>query len=304
MESVIKTHNLTKKYGNYKAVNNVSLTLNKGDIYGLIGKNGAGKTTLFKLLMGMATSSEGSIDFYRNNEGINPRQFRKEIGFMMGTSFYSYLNAYENLEYLRKVKGITDKNEVTRVLKLVELEGVKKPYRAYSLGMKQRLAIANALLGNPDVIILDEPINGLDPEGINDVRKLIIRLNREHNVTFIVSSHILGELGMMATRFGFIDQGLLIEELTQEELHKKTTSSLVIKVDDVNKAKHVLEQALNTTNFSLSDNNEIILNDYLEQPDIVADTMFKNNLRLFKLQLNATTLEDYFLNLIGGTKNV
>lgn len=303
MEQVIQTKNLTKKYGKTTVLNDVSLTLNKGDIYGLVGKNGAGKTTLFKLVMGLSKVDEGAVNFYQNNTQIEPRAFRQNIGFMMGTSFYPYMNAYENLEYLRKVKGIADKEEVNRVLKLVDLYGVKKKYSAFSLGMKQRLGIANALLGNPEIIILDEPINGLDPEGINDVRHLILKLNKEQGITFIVSSHILSELGMMATRFGFIDKGVLIEELSQEQLHNKTTSSLVIKVDDTKKATALIEQALNTTNYRVNSQNEIVLNEYLKQPDIVADVLFKNGLHLSKLQINNTTLEEYFLNLIGGYQN-
>ena len=303
MEHVIQTKDITKKYGKATAVDNVSLTLNKGDIYGLIGKNGAGKTTLFKLLMGLAEPTSGSIEFFSDSSTMNANIVRKNIGFMMGSSFYPYLNAHDNLEYLRKVKGISDKNEVIRALKLVDLFGVKKKYGAFSMGMKQRLGIANALMGNPSIIILDEPINGLDPEGINDIRKLIIKLNQEYGITFIVSSHILGELSMMATRFGFIDNGVLIEELTHEQLLDKTTQSLIIKVDDVKKACLVLEQTLNTTSYLVTENNEIILSEYLDQPDVVADALFKNNLRLSKLQINKTTLEDYFLSLIGGKQN-
>lgn len=303
MEHVIQTNNLTKSYGKSIAVNNVSLTLNKGDIYGLIGKNGAGKTTLFKMIMGLAQQSSGSIDFFDNNSQLNASIVRRSIGFMMGTSFYPYLNAHDNLEYLRKVKGIGNKEEIDRVLKLVDLYGVKKKYSAFSMGMKQRLGIANALLGNPSIIILDEPINGLDPQGISDIRKLIQNLNQQYGITFIVSSHILGELSMMATRFGFINNGKLIEELDQEQLHDKTTCSLVIKVDNVEKACYVLEQQLETENYLINERQEIILNDYLTQPELVSQSLFENNIKLYKIYNKETTLEDYFLGLIGGNNN-
>lgn len=303
MEHIIKTNNLSKKYGKSTALDNVSLTLSKQDIYGLVGKNGAGKTTLFKLIMGISEPTSGEIEFYDNDSKLNASIVRKSIGFMMGCNFYPYLNAQENLEYTRRIKGIGDKEEITRVLKLVDLFGVKKKFSSFSMGMKQRLGIANALMGNPSIIILDEPINGLDPQGISDIRKLIQKLNQEYGITFIVSSHILGELNMMATRFGFIHNGQLIEELDQKELQEKTTSSLVIKVDNVESACVVLEQQLNTTNYLVNEKQEIILSDYLEQPELVANTLLKNNLKLAKLNTNETSLEDYFLSLVGGSNN-
>ncbi|AMC92587.1 hypothetical protein AOC36_00830 [Erysipelothrix larvae] len=300
MTTVIKTHNLTKNYGDYAAVNNVSLSLEFGDIYGLIGRNGAGKSTLFKLLMGLTQPTNGDIALFGDPSDSGLRVGRHNIGFMNGPSFFSYLNAYDNLNYFRLLKGIQDKTEIDRVLKLVDLAGVKKPFKSYSMGMKQRLGIANALMGSPKVIILDEPVNGLDPQGIADFRKLIQHLNKEIGITFVVSSHILGELGLMATRFGFIEKGKLIEEITAQELHERTRSSLKIVVDNVAKASILLEEEANTTNFRVFDDKTIILNDYVHEPNIINNLMVSNGITLYQISTNEASLEDYFLNLIGG----
>lgn len=300
MSVMIQTQNLTKTYGKYAAVNDVSLTVEKGDIYGLIGKNGAGKSTLFKVLMGLSDPNGGSITIMGGSSRKGLNEGRKHVGFMIGTNFFAYLSAYDNLEYFRKLKGIVDKNEINRVLKMVDLHGVKKPFKTFSMGMKQRLGIANALMGNPDVVILDEPVNGLDPQGIADFRKLIQRLNREYGITFIVSSHILGELGLMATRFGFIHQGRLVEEITAQGLHEKTRSSLYLGVNDAAQATTLLEEKLQTKQYRVLDQNSILLNEYINESQKVAKVMIENGLDVYQLKINETTLEDYFLNLIGG----
>lgn len=304
MTSVITTQKITKNYGKHTAVDEVSITLQKGDIYGLIGKNGAGKSTLFKLLMGLSTPNSGSMTIMgeTGNHGLNVS--RRSIGFMIGTNFFTYLNAYDNLEYFRKIKGISDPKEVERVLKLVELDGVKKKFKAFSMGMKQRLGIANALMGNPDIVILDEPVNGLDPQGIADFRKLIQRLNHEHGITFIVSSHILTELGMMATRFGFIHNGKLIEEISNSVLRERTRSSLLVQVEDTVRVATLLEEELNTTNYRVLNDNTIMLRDFINESDKVSELITSHNIKLFQLAIVETSLEDYFLNLIGGAHNV
>lgn len=304
MTSVITTQKITKNYGKHTAVDEVSITLQKGDIYGLIGKNGAGKSTLFKLLMGLSTPNSGSMTIMgeTGNHGLNIS--RRSIGFMIGTNFFTYLNAYDNLEYFRKIKGISDPKEVERVLKLVELDGVKKKFKAFSMGMKQRLGIANALMGNPDIVILDEPVNGLDPQGIADFRKLIQRLNHEHGITFIVSSHILTELGMMATRFGFIHNGKLIEEISNSVLRERTRSSLLVQVEDTVRVATLLEEELNTTNYRVLNDNTIMLRDFINESDKVSELITSHNIKLFQLAIVETSLEDYFLNLIGGAHNV
>ena len=215
MNTLIQANRLTKIYGTHKAVNEVSLPLQKGEIYGLIGKNGAGKTTLFKLIMGISFPNSGSLSIMGSDNNHQLISGRKNIGFMMDSKFFPYLNAFENIEYFRDLKGIVDREETNRVLKLVDLYGVKKAYKNFSMGMKQRLSLANALIGNPDIVILDEPVNGLDPQGIVDFRKMIQRMNQDSGITFLISSHILNELALLSTRFGIIHNGTLIEEITK-----------------------------------------------------------------------------------------
>ncbi|MDO5573542.1 MAG: ATP-binding cassette domain-containing protein [bacterium] len=238
-EAVISMKEIEKSYGKHKVLRDVNLEINRGDIYGLIGKNGAGKTTLFKILLGLSEYEKGSIQLENQK---NNTAFRKKIGFLIGSNFFSYMTARQNLEYYRVLKGIRDKKEVERVLKIVELDQVKSTYKNYSMGMKQRLGIANAILGNPDVLILDEPTNGLDPQGIADVRKLIQKLNGDYGMTVIVSSHILGELQNTAHRFGIINEGTLVRVITREELQKKE-DAVRITVSDLERARKALEEA-------------------------------------------------------------
>lgn len=262
-EAVLRTRALTKKYGKHNALDAVSLTLNKGDIYGLVGRNGAGKTTFFKCVMGLARLTSGEIELSAG---------KRDMGFMINPSFFPYLNPKENLEYLCRVKGVKTKGETARLLELVGLDGVKKPFKAFSLGMKQRLGIAGALLGSPSVIVLDEPINGLDPQGIIDVRNVIKSVHAQTGTTFIISSHILAELDLIATRFGFIERGVLLEEISHAELHEKTDKKLlVIEADDEEKAREVLN---------------------------------KSGVKIRDVYKRETTLEDYFIRLIGGESRV
>ena len=300
MAEILKTNNLTKKYKEFIALNNVSLTVEHGDVYGLIGKNGAGKTTFFKVVMGLTEKTAGEISIDNNND-LN--KARSKIGFMIGPSFFPYLNAYQNIEYYRKLKGIKDKNETDRVLKLVELYGVKKPFKSYSMGMKQRLGIANALLGKPPIIILDEPVNGLDPQGITDIRKIIKEINKKENTTFIISSHILSELDLVATKFGFIDHGILLREIHYKELHQQTSKSLIIEVDNTSKAIKLLETELKISNCEIGKNNEIILSKCLNESDKVSKLLVENGLKLYSIKKQETTLEEYFFNLVGGANN-
>ena len=304
MDNMIQTSGLTKTYGQYQAVNNVSISINKGDIYGLIGRNGAGKSTLFKLLMGLTLPTSGEISIMGNNSKTSLNHTRKNMGFMMGTNFFGYLNAYDNIKYACKLKGITDKNEITRVLKLVDLDTVKKPFKSFSMGMRQRLAVAYAMLGNPDIIILDEPTNGLDPQGIVDFRKMILKLNVEQGLTFVISSHILGELGQLGTKFGFIEKGLLISEIDAQTLHDVSREAVIIKVDDVNKACTIIEQKLKTADYKVNTKQEIVINDFVNRSDEIAKVLVDADLKLTKLQPVETSLEEYFLTLIGGNENV
>lgn len=297
MHTMIETTQLSKHYRDFKALDQVSVTVEKGDIYGLIGKNGAGKTTLFRLLMGLSRQTSGSMTI---NDSSNLHDARQQIGFMISPSFFPYFNARQNIEYYRKMKGIKDPAETDRVLKLVDLFGIKKPFRSFSMGMKQRLGIANALLGNPSIVILDEPINGLDPQGISDIRTMIRDLREQHGTTFILSSHVLSELDLVATKFGFIDHGVLVNEISHEELHQHTQSALTIQVDNTDKAAALISEFMHTKNYMVSPQNELILEDCAEQSNKIAKLLISHNLELYSLHKKETTLEEYFISLVGG----
>jgi len=298
---VLRTLNLTKKYGEFYALDSVSLTLEQGDIYGLVGRNGAGKTTFFKCVMGLAKPSSGEIEIGGEQKDLNAA--RQKMGFMINPSFFPYLNPKENLEYLCRVKGIKIKGETDRVLKLVGLEGVKKPFKAFSLGMKQRLGIAGALLGSPPVVVLDEPINGLDPQGIIDIREVIKTAHADSGATFIISSHILSELDLTATRFGFIERGALLKEITHNDLHEQTKKQLVIETDDAQKARDAL-QSMGIEDIA-ADNNIMTLNSHLDQSNYIARILINAGVELYDIHRQETTLEEYFIRLIGtgGAQN-
>jgi len=294
-QALLCTDNLTKKYGDFYALKGVSLTLNCGDIYGLVGRNGAGKTTFFKCVMGLARPSAGEVEIAGERRSLNSA--RKQMGFMINPSFYSYLNPHENLNYLCRIKGIRKKDEAARLLKLVGLEGVTKPYKAFSLGMKHRLGIAGALLGSPDIVVLDEPVNGLDPQGIIDMRNLFKDVHTQTGTTFIISSHILSELDLVATRFGFIDEGVLLKEITHEELHEHAKKALIIEVDDVSKALSALK-TMGANNVAV-DGTTLKLDSFLDRANEVARALVDGGVQLYDLHRRETTLEEYFIRLVG-----
>ena len=217
MEYILRTNTVSKKYTNYYAVDKVSISIKKGEIYGLIGENGAGKSTLMKMIAGLVEPSEGSIELFGN---FVPQTERYRIGCVIESpALYAELTAKQNLEVFRKAYGLSSKESVQQILKQVGLSQYEnKIVKKFSLGMKQRLAIGIALLGNPDFLILDEPINGLDPTGIQDMRNFLLKLNREEHITIMISSHILGELSKIATKYGIIKNGKLIEEITAKYL--------------------------------------------------------------------------------------
>ena len=296
---ILQTFGLTKKYGEFTALDAVSLTLEKGDIYGLIGRNGAGKTTFFKCVMGLARPTGGTVVV--NGEKTNLNAARRQMGFMINPSFFPYLNPKENLEYLCRVKGIRKKGEVARLLKIVGLDDVKKPFKEFSLGMKQRLGIAGALLGAPAIVVLDEPVNGLDPQGIIDMRTVIKDIHAKTGATFIISSHILAELDLVATRFGFIEQGVLLKEISHTELHEHTKKSLIVEVDDVVMAHAALWPL--DADIVAAKGNRLVLESHLDKPNEIARALVNGGVELYGLRRQETTLEEYFIRLIGGVQD-
>ncbi len=297
-EIILKTNNLTKKYKNFIALDNINITIQKGDIYGLIGRNGAGKTTLMKLITTLTNKTEGSFSLFGSEEELT--ESKRRIGCLIESpAFFDNLTAYQNLKYYSIQKGIVNEKQIDKVLKTVDLFKEKnKKFKKFSLGMKQRLGIAFAILDNPDFIILDEPINGLDPIGIKEIRDTLKKLNEEEKITILISSHILSELYLIANHFCFIDQGRIIKDVYKEELDLECSKCLVIKTKDVKKATVVLEKELSTTNYKVIDNTEIRLYDYLENSAKVNKTLLTNGLDIMGIYESGISLEDYFNSLI------
>ncbi len=288
---VLRATNLTKIYGSTIAVNKVSMTINEGDIYGFVGENGAGKTTFIRLIAGLAAKNSGEFTLF---EGEN-----HAIGALVETpSLYLYLNAMDNLMAQGKLLGITDKEKHKELLRLVKLEYLidsKKKAKSFSLGMKQRLGIAMCLLANPKFLLLDEPMNGLDPEGVVLMRGLIKSLS-EQGITFLISSHMLGELSKVATRYGFIHEGKLIKEITREELEQSQKGLLNVKVLDENVEK--LKMILTKNNIKFDDEDGIKI--YDQSIENIVELLTKNGITLRGITEETSNIEDYYLDLIGG----
>lgn len=304
-ETVLRTENITKKYNNHAAVNNVSMEVKQGDIYGLIGKNGAGKTTLLRVISGLTVPQSGELEMFNetSSEGLNKARMRTGC-IIEAPSFFPYLSARKNLEYYRIQKGIAEKNCVDDALKTVGLEDTgRKKYKNFSLGMKQRLGLAFTIMGNPDLLILDEPINGLDPTGIVEFRELLQKLNRERNITIIISSHILGELSQIATNYGFIHNGELVEQISAKELEEKCKRCLAIKVDDTRRAAVIIESQLSSNKYQVLSNNEIRLYEHVDTPEIVTKTLINGGIMVSSINQIGANLENYFIKLIGGAHN-
>ena len=297
-EIVLQTNNLTKKYKDFVALDNVTISIRKGDIYGLIGRNGAGKTTLMKTITTLTDKTGGSFSLFGSEEELT--ESKRRIGCLIESpAFFDNLTAYQNLKYYSIQKGIVDEKQIDKVLKIVDLFKEKnKKFKKFSLGMKQRLGIAFAILDNPDFIILDEPINGLDPIGIKEIRDTLKRLNEEEKITILISSHILSELYLIANHFCFIDKGKIIKDISKEELDLECSKCIVIRTKDVKKGAVVLEKELSTTNYKVIDNTEIRLYDYLENSAKVNKTLLTNGIEITEIYESGISLEDYFNSLI------
>lgn len=305
MREVIKTNNLVKKYGQNLILDNVTITVKQGQIYGLVGNNGAGKTTLFRILSGQSYHSDGSYELLGLSGEKEIIKARKRIGAMIeNPSFYPNMTIEQNLEYYRIQRGIPGKKNIDKVLKEVGLfEAKKKKFSNISLGMKQRLALALALLGEPELLILDEPINGLDPSGIIEIRDLLIKLNREKNITIIISSHILSELYNVATCYGFLSKGKLVEELSLEELNERCKSYLEINVTNPKKLSVLLEERLGYKNYKIMPDGVIHLFEKNPVNEEISKLAVDNNIGLKGINEKSANLENYYLSLIGGVKN-
>lgn len=302
MENILKTVDITKKFSKKVAVSAVNMNIKKGDIYGFIGRNGAGKTTLIKMLVGLSQPTSGSIELF---DSKNLNKARHKIGTVIeAPAFVPHLNAKQNMLIQWNLLGSKDKSIIDETLKLVGLENVgNKKVKKFSLGMKQRLGIAMTLMGEPEFLILDEPTNGLDPEGIIEIRQMLKKLNQEKGLTILISSHILGELSKLATRYGIINDGVLIDEFTEQELAKRCQSSLIVKVNDINKACEILKSELNTDKFSVLNENTLEIFDFVDSPGKVNSALSKNDVIVESISNKSVDLEDYFMKVIGGNKD-
>lgn len=300
MEYVLETNALCKSYGNFKALNNLTMRIPKGSIYGFVGKNGAGKTTLIRLICGLLRPNSGEYLLYGkkyNDPEIGKSRCR--IGAVVeNPSIYMDMTAMGNLKQQALLLGLPSFQELSDILALVGLQDTgRKKVRAFSLGMRQRLGIAIALVGNPDFLILDEPTNGLDPQGIVEIRELILKLNRERQVTILISSHILDELSRLATHYGFVDKGHLLKELTASELDEACRKCMRATVSNVT----ALVRVLDSMQVSYKILSETAADIYADIPvSRLALALDKENCEILSLQEHDENLEGYYMELMGG----
>lgn len=299
MKDVIVTQNLTKMYGDKAAVSSMDMHVKQGDIYGFIGRNGSGKSTTLKMLCGLAFPTQGSIRVF--GQSLSRESVRKRIGVLIESpGLEGGRSAYENMYLKASLMGIVDPDKEIR--ELLTHTGLnpdnKKLVKRYSMGMKQRLGIAMALLGGPDLLILDEPINGLDPEGMNQLRSLLVDLNQKKGVTILVSSHILGELSKMATRYGIIKDGCLVKEISKEELSAECKDYLYLKTSDSKMAAVLLEEKVRIRNYEVRPEGEIRIYQKADSGQITT-VMTSAGISVFAIYGHQQDLEGYFLDLMG-----
>ena len=302
--NLVETNNLTKKYNGRAVVDGVNMHIPEGSIYGFVGENGSGKTTIMRLLTGIARPSKGSfVMLGAKNTSQQIYAARKQISAIVETvSYVPSMTALDNIKYQELYLGIKlTKEQREDLLKTVHLEDVgKKKVKNFSLGMRQRMGIALALMNNPKFMLLDEPMNGLDPQGIAELRDLLIHINREKGITILISSHILSELEKIATTYGFISHGKLIEELTVEELQDKCRKSVTIKFADVEAAYKVLKE-LKVKDFKTYPNGDVMVFDDIEIGDFVSK-LHDKKLKILSFNSSDEGVEDYYLNLVKGGK--
>lgn len=302
MEYVLQTESLTKVYGTTKVVNGVSMHVKKGDIYGFVGKNGAGKTTFMRMVAGLAKPTAGSMRLFERED---LEKQRVKIGTLIEEpGVYVNMSAKENLEIVRRIYGITDKTAAEDTLACVGLQNTgNKKVKNFSMGMKQRLGLGIALMRAPDFLILDEPINGLDPEGIKEIRDLLLKLNREREITILISSHILGELSKIATRYGIIREGVLIEEFDNATLQEKCRRCHKLIVNDAEKAVRILETELNISAYDVPDNGMLRVFGHLNETDQINRALILGGVEVLQSYLTGEDPEGYFMELLGGGAN-
>lgn len=298
MEYVMELEGLTKTFGKKTAVDNFSLKIEKGHICGLIGPNGAGKTTIMKMMAALTEPDSGEMKFFGST---NLNEARSRMSFIIEEPYMEHsMTARENMQYLRFIRGVADESRIDMLLDFVGLKDVgKKKVGKFSLGMRQRLGIAMSLLAKPEFMVLDEPINGLDPEGIIDVRKMLLKLTEEEKITILISSHILKELSELCTDYAIVNHGKLIEKLSHEELLLKTKTFIGLRTNDIGRTCTVLEGSLGIRNYKVSPENEIMIFERLEELERISSIVTQNNLTITKINVEGESLEDYYIGKVG-----
>ena len=299
---VIETKQLTKVYGEQDVVKAVNIHVKKGRIYGLLGRNGAGKTTIMKMILGLTPITSGKVDVFGQDIKGREKQVFPRIGAIIETpGFYPNLTGTENLEIFAKLRGTVGPNAVKKALEVVGLPYKdKKLFSKYSLGMKQRLGIANAILHDPELLILDEPTNGLDPIGIAEMRNFIKELSVERGKTILISSHILSEIALLADDIGIIDHGLLLEENSMKELKKKNRKYILLQVSDVSKAALILEHQFHLVDYSVHDDQTLRIYDTCLDMAEINKALIVQDIAVISSHVCYDSLEDYFKNITGG----
>lgn len=299
---VIQTNHLTKIYGKQKTVNSVDIHVKKGRIYGLLGRNGAGKTTIMKMILGLTSITSGEVQVFEKNIRGREKSIYPRIGAIIETpGFYPNLTGTENLEIFAKLRGISHPDVIKNALDVVGLpyKG-KKLFSKYSLGMKQRLGIANAIMHDPELLILDEPMNGLDPIGIAEMRDFIKSFSVDHGKTVLISSHILSEISLLADDIGVIDNGVLLEESDMRELEMKKSKYIILQVSDIPKAILLLERQFNVKDYSVQNDNALRIYDTALDTGEINKTLIMQGVTVISSSVCNDTLEDYFKKITGG----
>lgn len=299
---VIETKNLTKQYGTQKSVANLNIHVQKGRIYGLLGRNGAGKTTTMKMLLGLTQPTSGEVTIWGKSLRTNEKKLLPRIGSLIESpGFYPNLTATENLRIFATLRGVPNRNAIKNALELVGLPYKdKKLFSQYSLGMKQRLAIALAVMHDPELLILDEPINGLDPIGIAEVRSFIRDLCNERGKTILISSHILSEIALLADDIGIIDHGVLLEEESFAELEAKSSRHIRFAVSSTTQAARILERSFHETQFTIQDDHNLRLHNLEVSVGKIITAFVENGLEVSEAYICEESLEDYFKRVTGG----
>lgn len=302
MNEVVKTLGLTKRIKGKAIVTDVSLNIYRGEIYGLLGKNGAGKTSIMKMMTGITKPTSGIIELFGQRFTEQSKALLKRVGSLIEyPTFFEHLTAIENLKLHCEYLGYYDQQAMKHALDMVQLQAIEgKKVSEFSLGMKQRLGLARAIVVKPELIVLDEPTNGLDPIGIKDIRDLIVMLNKQYGITFLISSHILGEIEQIADRIGVVEGGCLLKEVALEDIRKQNTDYIELVTNDPKKTVFLLENELGITNMKLMQGDRIRIYDLTHTQHEISKILISNHVGLDEIQKRTSSLEDYFYKLIHG----